>query len=114
MVPKGAETVTEKIQVPLLLPTLAGMVPLVNVIVRVPELVVTVPPQAGKLSVLRVVMGVGRVSVKCTFVIGAVFGLVSVNVRVEVPPAEVVPGLKALAKVTVVGSMMATMKLLTP
>jgi hypothetical protein len=76
---------------------LAGIAPPVNVTDEV--LVVTVPPQVV-VPVPETVTSSGKVSVKGELRLAAVaLALLNVIVRVEVPPALITAGLKALPRV---------------
>ena len=107
----GTVTFTKIVQVPL-----AAMVPLEKEIpaapatgmkVGVPQPTVVAP--AGFATTMAPGV-VGKVSVKLTPLTAAAFGLVSVKVNLDVPPATVGSGAKFLAMVTEVGSMTAPMR----
>jgi hypothetical protein len=91
--PSVAVTLTFTVQL-----LLAGIVPPANVTVEPPIGAVTVPPQV--LAALpAMVRPLGNVSVSAAVIVAAVLSeLLKVKVRVDVPPALIVAGLKALPR----------------
>jgi len=82
---------------------LAGILPPVRVTVELPAVAVSVPPQVV-VPVPETSEPLGNVSMSGEFRLAAVvFGLSKVIVRVEVPPAAMVAGLKALLSVGGIG-----------
>ena len=95
MPPLDAVTGTVTVQEPL-----AGIVPPVRVTVEPPALAVSVPPHV-LLALPETATPLGNVSVNGAFRLAiAVSALLKVIVRVEVPPAAMVAGVKALPSVT--------------
>ena len=74
---------------------LAAIVPAVKLTLPVPTPAVKVPPHVV-LATAETVMPVGKVSLKATPVKAIVLELASVNVNIDVPPAPIEVGAKAL------------------
>lgn len=97
----GAVTFTLIVQVPAVMPVPAGIAPPVKVTVVPPGVAVTTPPQVETaLGVAAITTPGGKVSVSGAVKVATrVFGLDKVIVSVEIPPAVIEAGLKALLTV---------------